>query len=208
MPKVMSFARIDEAIAQLDHPNAVWFRGHSASHQLLPWLFRFSGALENEVTIAKRFQRLPDKRNSPSSGLQALIAMHHAYLPARLLAWTENLEIALFCAFAREAASPTIFVLNPIELNRLSNITGILRVEDRSQRPIYFSDWPSDPSLPQSPIAVDGRLEFREAGLDTIFTVHGTDPRPIEEQCPRCVRKVVLTEKEKLAAVRRIVFGE
>jgi hypothetical protein len=201
---VTSFARIDEAIAQLGYPEVVWFRGHSATHQLLPWLFRFPDALQNEAAMAKRFRPASHTR-SPPSGLQALIAMHYAYLPARLLAWTESLAVALFCALAREAPNPTIFVLNPFRLNGLSNINGVLKAGAADRHPSYFSDWPEDSTLPEFPVAVDGHVESYPASSETIFTIHGTDSRPIEQQCPDCVRKVVLTKSEGSAAVRRIL---
>jgi hypothetical protein len=132
--------------------------------------------------------------------------MHHSYLPGRLIAWTETLKIALFCAVAREERSPTIFVLDPLKLNMLSDIPEILKIGVSNHKSPYFSYWPKDSSVPEFPIAVDGGTSYqKEPSSEAIFTVHGVDTRPIEQQCPDCVRKVVLTESERSAAIEYIL---
>jgi hypothetical protein len=160
--------------------------------------------------MVARFQLSAGSRDlEPApSGLQVLIEMHHSYLPGRLLAWTETLKIALFCSVAREEGSPTIFVLDPLKLNILSHLPGIVRIGGPNHKSPYFSDWPKDSSISEFPIAVDGRTAHQEGpSSEAIFTVHGADTRPIEQQCPDCVRKVVLTELERAAAMEYILSG-
>lgn len=199
---------VDAAIAELGHPAKVWFRGHGKEHHLVPSLFRFQGVAEKEYRIFSRFQsRSRDqRRGKQSSGLAALIAMHEGYVPNRLLAWTERLHVALFCALIRESDEPTVFVLDPVALNRVSNVLGVLTYGSRALDDLGVSSWPRGTALPNSPLAVDPRSGANGA-LET-YTLHGKNSLPLEQQCPHCVCKVVLTDEERHSAVTSIVCGD
>jgi hypothetical protein len=195
MTDVTPLPELNRAIIQLGSPPVVWFRGHSADHQLLPWLFRLPGALQREMDIIRQFQRMAERRREPTAGISALVAMHHAYLPQRLLAWTMDLRIALFCALAREGTSPAIFVLDPLGLNAVSGLENIIAAQSTPPVP-YIHEWPHTRVQTRAPIAINAWTKTAPASADTLFTVHGTDLRPLEEQCPESVRKVLLTPSD------------
>jgi hypothetical protein len=204
------FDGVESAIAELGYPETIWFRGHGGEHRLLPSLFRFSVGMENERRIVERYQHhtFGSSAKTLGHGLMTLIAMHHSYVPTRLLAWTERLGVALFCALVRESNTPTVFVLNPVALNVLSNITGIVRTDSHAWADCQFLDWPNESAWPEHPVAIDGRSREQEgAAIDTIFTLHGRNRLPMEEQCSACVRKVILTEEEKSLAKAYILSG-
>jgi len=187
------FRSIERAIAELGSPDVIWFRGHARHHRLLPALFRFSDGAANEQFLIDRYRaRMSDREVGPGdSSLAMLIGLHHSYVPTRLLAWTESLHVALFCALVRES-EPAVFVLNPLALNAQSKTDGIIKL------------LPYPP--PERPMAIDGRTPDSEAET-FLFTLHGTNELPLEEQCPDCVRKVVLTAEEISFAEQVILSG-
>jgi hypothetical protein len=197
--------RINEAISQLGRPDEVWFRGHTETHKLLPWLFRFPGGLENEQRLFKRFLHSRCLDESLYS-LSELVAMQNSYFPTRLIAWTRNLHIALFCALAREEGRPSIFVLDPLKLNRRSSLQSIPTADQFQKCADFFSDGPKNMS--ESPIAISCRDDTPKSNSDALFTIHGRDKRPLEQQCSECVRKVVLTSDEKLLTSEYILSGD
>lgn len=74
-----------------------------------------------------------------------------------------------------------------------------------SYRSVY---WKKEPFAPRLPIALDppfqnGRL-FAQRGM---FTIHGDDERSLEEQCPSCVRKVLLPESARRGALEFLQFA-
>lgn len=189
------FSSIERAIADLASTDSIWFRGHARQHRLVPALFRFSGGAANERKIIDQYRH--HISDVSRHGLSMLIALHHSYVPTRLLAWTESLHVALFCALVRES-DPAVFVLNPIALNACSEIDGIIKVNSHTP-----SDREILNALPERPVAIDGR----SADTELIFTLHGKSELPLEEQCPDCVRKVVLTEEERSLAEQVILSG-
>jgi hypothetical protein len=205
-----SFPGIDKAIAELGYPQRVWFRGHVTVHQLLPTLFRFPGGPENEQRV---FARLRQEAHAvpgvlPAAGVSALLATHYRYVPTRLLAWTEQLAVALFCALVRESDQPAVFVLDPIALNAVSDVSGVITSTSDMWDAQRLSMWPLATSLPDFPIAIDLRSDYHDAReADTVYTMHGTNRAPLEQQCPQCVRRVVLTDEERSRSVAAILDG-
>jgi hypothetical protein len=208
-PSKQAFPGVEKAIEELGHPERLWLRGHTETHRLLPWLFRLPGGRESEQQIVERFlnrtskdESTKDESKSPS--LESIIEMHNRYFPTRLIDWTEDLHVALFCSLARELEAPTIFVLDPLKLNQLSGLNEIPSIQSLCQITRHVSDWPK---VPKSPTAITSDISHP---LDTLrlFTIHGKDTRPLEQQCPECVRKIVLTDEEKSAAVNYILSGE
>ena len=192
------FRSIECAIAELGQTDAIWFRGHAQQHRLVPALFRFSGGAVHERKIIDQYRHLSGVGlRTTAHDLSMLIALHHSYVPTRLLAWTESLHVALFCALVRES-EPAVFVLNPVALNAHSKAQGIIKV----------NSYPPSLWLPERPVAIDGRSTEREAvETELIFTLHGTNELPLEEQCPDCVRKIVLTKEERSLAEEVILSG-
>jgi hypothetical protein len=199
---------IEAAIAELGSPKKVWLRGHVAEHCLLPALFKFRGGIESERRIIHRHVRLEAKTPVTCTNyLMPLLLMHDSYVPTRLLAWTESLQVALFCALLRESTTAAIFVLDPIALNADSNIEGI--VDPGAQIPdglLHFSRKLNAESLPLSPVAVSSKSFRGDAqGARALFTLHGSRILPLEEQCPARVRKVILNSEEKWLAEERLL---
>ena len=172
----------------------VWYRGHSGNHTLTPSLFRFRHGLERERELFERFAggnlSATDRR---LADWLTVIEMHHSYAPTRLLAWTDSIEVGLFCALVRESDTKCVYVLDPTRLNRLSNVNGVIELETAHSfdyRSVYLSD-SSDRHV--HPIAVMSPLEYAQGRRDrSFFTVHGTTIEPLEHQCPETVFKVVL----------------
>ena len=190
-----NFPGIEDAIAELDQPDIVWFRGHVSTHQLVPSFLR----LNRFRPHSKNAQR--DKSDmyatEAASNLHQLITMHNTYFATPLLAWTQDLLVALFCALVRECNAPSVFVLDPISLNNMSGIGGIVELGC----PDTISDHLGNPIrnliLPASPLAIKrASCGRRTVDMESIFTLHGQSARPLEEQCPECVRKVDLSGDE------------
>jgi hypothetical protein len=203
------FYGIEGAIVELGHPETIWYRGHAGEHRLLPVIYRLPRGAENERRMVERYQQHPSGPHGKTSkqGLTMLIAMHHSYLPTRLLAWTESLNVALFCALIRES-KPTVFVLDPVKLNAYSEIAGIVKFDSYTRTGFEFLPWSTESVLSRYPIAIDGRsTEPEMVRTEGIFTLHGTSELPLEEQCSECVKKIVLTEEEKFLAEEGILSG-
>lgn len=200
---------VKDARAQLGNPDVVWYRGHAdGAWTLVPTLFRVLTSVDG-VEVERRVflefkriaSRLFDKR---SNDWEVLFDMQHYWIPTRLLDWSEVLGIAvafiLHSTYGR-AGDSSVYILNPVALNRLSGIPEIKNLPDDatfSYRSVY---WDKKPFAAQHPIAVIPPLQtervFAQRGA---FTVHGEDARPLEDQCPMVVKKVILKEEAKEAA--------
>jgi FRG domain len=122
--------------------------------------------------------------------------MQHYGIPTRLFDWSEVLGVSLAFAVLNYSTSsdyqPCIYVLDPEALNKKSGMLGVqeLPSEGFPYRTIY---WEKKPFAPKHPIAVDPPLQNeRMFAQKATFTVHGDDPRGLEQQCPEVLRKVIL----------------
>lgn len=109
-----------------------WFRGepNNTDTPLLPKLYRKKpdGSTHNENRLLQQFRMKAPSLASISTPIRShtdewLFLAQHVGLPTRLLDWTEGLFIALHFALLEE--EPVIWMLDPIELCRLSSIESI-----------------------------------------------------------------------------------
>ena len=196
----MRLPSVDAAIAELGYDGRAWLRGHTAAHRLIPALYRFPTGLERERVLVERSRSHYGIPSASADGfLQALVALHHRYVPTRLLEWTRSLHVALFCALIREYGQPAIFVLNPTTLNAISGLSGTALTDSTS----------AELGRPARTHPVAFELKgTRHAVDDHLFTLHGADTTPLEEQCPACIRKIILTDEEAASARDYILSGE
>lgn len=178
-----------------------WFRGQNNSgHVLLPSLLRFSKGIEKEKEVFDTFKRLSYKiAFSHKNEWELLIDMQHYFIPTRLLDWSENLGIAIYFAVSghTEGHDISLYILNPLELNKYSKKLGIPIVPDDSMGLSYIENYIKKvPFPPQYPIAVKSNfINDRVIAQRGMFTVHGDDLTEMENLCPKAVEKFVISNK-------------
>jgi hypothetical protein len=83
-----------------------------------------------------------------------------------------------------------VYLLDVDSLNKESGVEADTAVSELGYCAIM---WNAKPFRPLRPIAVvpaqDNRRMYAQRA---VFTLHGSDPRPIEDQCPSCITKVEL----------------
>jgi hypothetical protein len=190
----------------------VWYRGVSnREFQLLPTLFRcFRGGTFTEDDVRELesnlfFEFLAKARTGDGSVLDhwdVLFLMQHYRAPTRLLDWTEVLYVALYFAvgYLKPDQTPRIYMINPYAWNEKFTESRELFW------PRYFG-W--DPKTRQyyeyGEILDEGGVDWefpvalyppqRDARLSAqrgFFTIHGTDPRPLDAISPGLIAAIDL----------------
>jgi hypothetical protein len=131
---------------------------------------------------------------------ETLFMMRHHGVPCRLIDWTETLGVAVHFALSasRTSDAPGVWVLNPYRLNaRLGDrdLYAPDRLIGRSEPMHYDAIITSDVIRFgfETPLALypqHSNPRLRAQG--GYFTLHGDDPRPLEECAPDCVSFVEL----------------
>jgi hypothetical protein len=194
---------IQQARADLGNPAVVWYRGQSnASWSMITSLQRATDgltdvdALQREQLLFREYSRSAHIFHEQRDSDWGLLAdMQHYGIPTRLLDWTEILGVAVAFATLRQYEQPidaSIFVLDPARLNERIRSREVVHIPDPDFRyqSVY---WEGKPIKATQPIAID--IPFQNPRILAqrgVFTVQGSDRKPLEEQCPDVIRKVVL----------------
>ena len=208
-------ANIRQAQKELRNPTKVWYRGQWRSGDpLIPSLHRVPKrlGLKNEQSLFYGYLRAGAQLVTPrETDWETLFDMQHYGLPTRLLDWTETLGIAVFFALGTGENEAAVYVLDPVELNHQAikkrTVNALRDPADpkASYKKVYWGKQHLAPSLPIAiapPFQNDRLLAQRGT-----FTVHGTDEGSLEEQCPNCVRKVILPANARTDAMEFLSFA-
>jgi hypothetical protein len=182
-----------------------WFRGSkSPAYGLLPKLFRDSAVAAREGYIAVEFRRRAYSRlKGLNSQFDWLCAMQHYGVPTRLLDWTESLPVALYFSVAPlsiDFIAPTIWVLDPFKLYALTDPKNVMIPIATDENVVANSDIPfgddwgaTRKQVTEYPLPVAPNFLFdRLAMQNGTFTIHGRDPRPIEQVIPTDQQSMLL----------------
>lgn len=175
-----------------------FFRGHaSSSWQLLPSLSRqLTNPKWHDQKEARLFFSFHDLGAhlipSGASDWAILFHMQHFGLPTRLLDWTTNFANALYFALKGQPESPTIWILDPYELNgtgggsrRLSDLHKTYQMDYRS-----FLEMTPKPAGASACVGDNTVTRIRHQGGN--FTVHGDLTTALDSFAPMSVTKHVL----------------
>lgn len=176
-----------------NHP--AWFRGHSNhNYKLLPSLYRHQLGSKHERNLYAIFRQKGAPHLLPGLDSWAVLAMmqHHG-VPTRLLDWTESIDVALFFAVCENNPNPCLWVLNPYRLNFLCMGKNIIFDESDELEFDYYkavrdSEWPYAYPVATSAPWVNDRVR-RQRGC---FTIHGSDPRPLDEMEGKFVKRIAI----------------
>lgn len=164
-----------------------WFRGHyDVQHVLVPSALRGAtlalrrkalGLMPEFTRVAEMKLARPPHRSEKM--LWAQLAQHYG-LPTRLLDWTESATTALFFACLNTDLDGLVFVLNPVDLNRVSYPAHprILDPQDEEDHGIierYLDLGPQASKRGRYPIAVNPVWNSERLMMQRgVFTLHGS----------------------------------
>ena len=200
-----SFNSVAEVLSfLLSEPDAVprWFRGHGCgTHTLQPSLYRRltihepAKIIDTEKRLITRFRQrsLPWwPEGYPQDDWEHLFAMQHFGVPTRLLDWSENALAGLYfagdydprgCAHADDCV-PTLWVLNPIELNKQNPRRSGMQSEILTSSDEDISGWAPgvlETRFAPDPLAIYGTHNSKRiAAQQGTFTVGGKTIDPLE----------------------------
>lgn len=206
-----------------------WFRGQGCqTRELVPSIWRrlspqpgqptvvSSQVLELETRLLTRFRQrsLPYwPAGYPQTDWEHLFAMQHYGLPTRLLDWTVNLLMGVWFALDHDRqrcecgtgnCRPTIWVLDPVKLNRTNPRLDGLPVSILATSDKLLEQWEPgvlDNQFAPAPVAIYGTYNSeRIAAQHGSFTVAGKTIKPLNEIASDsdCLTKIELTGEVEL----------
>lgn len=160
----------------------IWFRGQGdSSFFLKPSLLRLKNGIKREKELFIEYKRLAAGINmSRDNDWETVIDMQHYGVPTRLLDWTSNLGTALYFALSSSMENGTmaLFLLNPIKLNRLSDISEIpILPPYNTQEFSYIKKYiDKKGEIGKYPIAAKSSyFNSRVKAQSGMFTIHGDE---------------------------------
>ena len=182
-----------------DYSPDCWYRGvsNAEAHKLLPGFYRLSEELSylEEDDYREEFRRrappLLDGR-IPKTNWEWYFLMQHYGLPTRLLDWSEGALTGLFFAIEdfvslkEPVADAAVWMLDPWYLNQWSIRSNEVLLYSEKRTSKYLCKEPFDEDeWPKKPVAILPTYNSRRlASQRGMFTIHGTDRRPLEEMLP------------------------
>jgi hypothetical protein len=182
-----------------------WFRGHEdASWELTPTALRYKREQDRTraLELISEFKRVAEIKLSrpplPEEDLQWVQLARHYGLPTRLLDWTESATIALYFAALNSSIDGMVFILNPVDLNRMAYPSTPRIFNVRSDKHIigkYLSLDGRERARGPNTIAINpvwnsDRLMLQKG----VFTLHGSRFQLDGRQAPSLVGLPILKE--------------
>jgi hypothetical protein len=137
--------------------------------------------------------------NSIRNSWEILYEMRHHGLPTRLLDWTGSFAIALFFALRNynEKNTPCIWLLNPAKVNQQSiNTKMVISISNVDMMDYKDAFLPRKRKPMKNPVVIFPiKNHSRLITQNSFFTVHGTNPRPLDEIFPDTVMRLDIDKK-------------
>lgn len=175
-----------------DYDEDIWFRGEACfDWTLLPGIYR-SGNLSEEILLTRFKQSasmLIDTR--PNNNFDWLFLMQHYGVSTRLLDWSESALASLYFSISDDkhlSNDGTLWMLKPIELNKLANINDenkhYIPSFDDNFLQSYDIESLKNKRLQMNPIAtIATRNNARIQAQQGVFTIHHVEKKPLEDYC-------------------------